>query len=254
MPPRKVDAQVSAVERIAERPSVLDVALAKIDVKQYDPAYPFQLRAVFCGRKKNPSFDDAWEKLAFESKLQCDQVNPFFDASQSKKLGSLIIDYGEYFVLVVEGPEGYVFRFAEEMTSVQPVDTSSVRILFLDDDVPNTICPDITLIDKVPPSSLAVRSSEKSTEEITQGVIHDVSSLAELASHSSSQVGRAKSVFTDNAKVNYPKLFPKIEMLEAYIKSDSFFTLDEFVDSFCRPAHLVRDEEINHPPGDLLKY
>ncbi|KAG5478022.1 hypothetical protein LSCM4_05420 [Leishmania orientalis] len=254
MPPRKVDAQVSAVEKIVERPSVLDVALAKIDVNQYDPAYPFQLRVVLCGRKKHSSFDDSWEKLAAEAKLQSDRANPFFDASKSRQLGSLIIDYGEYFLLIAEGPEGYVFRFAEAIKSVQPIDTSSVRILFLDDDVPNTICPEIVVIDKVPPSSLAVRSSEKNAEEVTQGVTHDVSSLLELASHSSGQMGRTMGVFADNAKVNYPKLFPKVEMLEAYIKSDSFFTLNEFVESFCRSAYLVRDEEINHPVGDPLKY
>ncbi|CAG9574601.1 conserved hypothetical protein [Leishmania major strain Friedlin] len=254
MPPRKVDAQVSAVEKIVERPSVLDVTLAKIDVSKYDAAYPFRLRVVLCGKKKRTSFDDAWEKLVAEVKLQCDKANPFCDASQSSQLGSLIMDYGEYFIQIVEGPEGYVFRFAEEMKSVPLVDTNSVRILFLDDDVPNTICIGITLIDKVPPSSLVVSSAEKSTEEVAQGVTHDLSSILELASQGNSQMGRMKSVFTENAKVNYPKLFPKVEMLETYINSDSFFTLDEFVDNFCKPAHLARDEEINHPAADPLKH
>ncbi|CAJ1025855.1 hypothetical protein, conserved [Leishmania lindenbergi] len=254
MPPRKVDAQVSAVEKISERQSVLDIVLAKIDANQYDTAYPFQLRVLLCGKKKRSSFDDAWERLAAEVKVQCDKANPFLENSQSSQLGSLIMDYGEYFMQVVEGSERYVFRFAEEMKSVAHVETSSVRILFLDDDVPNTICSGITLIDKVPPSSLTVNLADKSIDEVAQGVTHDLSSVLELASQASSQIGRRKSVFTENAKVNCPKLFPKVEMLEAYIKSDSFFTLDEFVDTFCKPAHLVRDEEINHPVTDPLKY
>lgn len=254
MPPRKSDAQVSVVEKIVERPTVLDVTLAKIDVNQYNAAFPFRLRVVLCGRKKRSSFDDAWEKLVAEVKLQCDKANPFCTASQSSQLGSLIMDYGEYFLQIVEGPEAYVFRFAEEMKSVPLVDTNSVRILFLDDDVPNTICVGITLIDKVPPSSLVASSAEKSTEEVAQGVTHDLSSILELAYQGNSQTGRLKSVFSENAKVNHPKLFPKVDMLEAYINSDSFFTLDEFVDNFCKPAHLARDEEINHPAADPLKH
>ncbi|GET88972.1 hypothetical protein, conserved [Leishmania tarentolae] len=254
MPPRKVDAQVSVAEKIVERQSVFDVVLEKIDVKQYNPAYPFQLRVVLCGRKKRSSFDDAWESLAAEVKLQCDKANPFCDASESSQLGSLIMDYGEYFIQIVEGPESYVFRFAEEMKSMPVVDTNSVRILFLDDDIPKSICAGITIIDKVPPSSLAAGSAEKSSDEVAQGVMHDLSSILELASQGSNQIGRMKSIFAENAKVNYPKMFPKVEMLELYINSDNFFTLDEFVNNFCKPVHLIRDEEINHPAEDPLKH
>lgn len=251
---RKIDAQVSAVEKIGERRSVFDAALAKIDVNQYDAAYPFQLRAVLCGKKKSVSFDDAWEKLAAEAKQRCDASNPFCAPSQKSELALLTLDYGEYFVLLVEGTEAYVFSFAEGMSSVAPVDASSVRVLFLDDDVPSPTCSGITLIDKVPPSSLATGNNEKNADEIAEAVAHDLASVLELASHGSSQVGRMKAVFADNAKVNYPKLFPKAEMLESYIKCDAFFTLAEFVDNFCKPAHLVRDEEINHPASDPLKY
>ncbi|KAG5503472.1 hypothetical protein JKF63_05611 [Porcisia hertigi] len=254
MPPRKVDAQVSAVEKISERQSALDVVLANLDLSQYDAAYPFQIRVVFCGKKALSSFDDTWERLAADVKQQCDQANPFCSTFQRSQLGVLTVDYGEHFVQIVEGPEEYVFRFAKEMKTVSPINSNTVRILFLDDDVPNTICTGITLINKVPPSSLTDTLEEKNPDELEQGVLHDLSSVLQLASHGSSQVGKMKNLFTEDAKVNHPKLFPKVDMLEAYIKSNNFFTLDEFVKNFCEPANLVRDEEINHPVADPLKF
>ncbi|KAK7195609.1 hypothetical protein NESM_000489800 [Novymonas esmeraldas] len=254
MPPRKADAQCSAVERIGERPSVLDAALAKIDTSQYDPAYPFHMRVVYCGRKQSSSFNDLWDKHAAEVKQRCDAENPFFSASQSTQLGGLAIDYGEYFVLVVEGPERYVFRLTEDMKEVWPVTTNSVRVLFLEDDAAKAKWTGITLIDKVPPSSLAVSAGQKSAVEVASAVVHDLTSLLELTLQCSTQTKKMKNVFADNAKVDYPKLFPKVEQLEAYIKSDYFFTHAEFVDNYCVRAHLARDEEINHPAEDPLKY
>lgn len=254
MPSGIVDAQVSAVEKTSEPQSLLDAVLSKADAQSYDAANPFLLRVFFCGKKKSLAFEGALEKAVNEAKQESDLTNPFYNRDGDSQIGTLVIDYGEYFVQAVDGPESYVFRFSEKLSLLPLVDSSSVRVLFLDDDIPKGMCAGVTIIDKVPPSSLTIGSSDKNVGEVADLVIHDVTSVIELWTQANSQVARMKSVFTDNAKINYPKLFPRVEILAEYIKNDSFFTIDEFLVNFCRPANLVRDVEVVHPADDPLSY
>ncbi|KPA79196.1 hypothetical protein ABB37_05687 [Leptomonas pyrrhocoris] len=252
MPSGNVDAQISAVERISEPQSVLDVVLAKAKGKNYDAANPFLLRVLFCGKKKSVGFGGVLEKIVREAKQECDSANPFYSEESAGQIGTLLIDYGEYFIQLVDGPENYVFRYSEKLSSLPFVESSNVQLLYLDDDIPNMLCTGATIIDKVPPSSIAPGSSDKSIDDIADLVIHDVNSMIELGAQESSQVARVKRVFTDNAKINFPKLFPRVELLIAYMHSGNFFTLDEFITNFCKPANLVREVEIAHPAEDPL--
>lgn len=254
MPSGNGDVQVIAAERIIQPQSVLDAVLSAADAKRYDAANPFMLRVVFCGRKKGVGFSAMLEKILSEAKNESDADNPFANGQSDAQIGVMTIDYGEYFLQVVDGPESYVLRYSEKLSGLQFVESASVRILYLDDDILQAACSGVTIIDKVPPSSLTISSSERMADEIADLVVHDVTSAIELATQASGQAARMKGVFTDNAKINYPKLFPRVELLLAYIKSDSFFTLEEFVTEFCKPANLVREVEIAHPAEDPLSY
>lgn len=254
MPSSTTDAQITAVERISKPQSVLDAVLSKSEVKSYDAANPFLLRVVFCGKKKTLGFGGVLEKTLDEAKRESDLANPFYSEQSDSHIGTLVIDYGEYFIQLVDGPESYVFNYATKLNVVPFVEPTSVRVLYLDDDVPKMLCTGITLIDKVPPSSLIIGSSDKSVDDVADLVIHDVASVIELGTQATAQAARMKGVFTDNAKINYPKLFPRVELLLTYMKCDSFFTLNEFIANFCRPANLVREVEITHPAEDPLSF
>lgn len=254
MPSVSADAQVIAAEQVRDSQSVLDAVLSTGEVKRYSAANPFLLRAVFCGRKKGVSFSGTLERVVSEAKLESDTANPFHDDQDESQIGVLAVDYGEYFILVVDGPESYVFGFAEKVNALPFVDSASVRVLYLDDDIVKTACTGVTIIDKVPPSVLTVGAGERSADEVSEFVVHDVTSAIELATQASSQAARMKTVFTDNAKINFPKLFPRVELILAYIKSDSFFTMTEFIANFCRPATLTREVEITQPAEDPLSY
>jgi hypothetical protein len=254
MPSAAVDAQISAVERLSTPQSVLDAVLSKAEVESYDAANPFLLRVMLCGKKKSLSFAGILEKVVSEVKRESDLANPFYSEKSAGQIGTFVIDYGENFVQLVEGPERYVFSYAEKLNALPFVDSSSVRVLYLDDDIPKMIGSGVTIIDKVPPSSLTISSSDKDADDVADLVVHDVTSVIELGTQASNQAARMKSVFTDNAKINFPKLFPRVEFLTAYMKSDSFFTLEEFIVNFAKPANLVREVEITHPAEDPLSY
>ncbi|KPI83528.1 hypothetical protein ABL78_7444, partial [Leptomonas seymouri] len=217
-------------------------------------ANPFLLRVIFCGRKSAQGFGDVLEKIIRETKQESDSSNPFYTEVNDSQIGTLVIDYGEYFVLAADGPESYVFRYSEKLRALPLIEAPSVHVLYLEDDIPEMLFTGITVIDKVPPSTLTISSSDKNIDEVADLVFHDVTAIIELGMQENSQSARMKSVFKDNAKINYPKLFPRVEFLITYMKSDKFFTLDEFVINFCKPANLVREVEIAHPAEDPLTY
>lgn len=254
MPQTKTDTQVASVEKIVPPESLLDAVLSRIDTDGYDSANPFISRFLLCGRKRNGAYGVELEKLVESAISESNLKNPFYVKGTPATLSTLVIDYGESFLQFVEGAESYYRSFFIKFQNSELVKRDTVRILFVDDDVPSILNSGVVFIDKVPPSCLNTGAPDTEQGEVRDIVLRDVASAIELSVHAATETIQRRRMFAENAKVNYPKLFPKAENLGTYIQCGLFFTLDEFVDNFCSFPDLVRDVEINHPVEDPLKF
>ncbi|EPY31266.1 hypothetical protein STCU_03540 [Strigomonas culicis] len=127
-----------------------------------------------------------------------------------------------------------------------------VCVLFLDDDIDSTICTKWIYINKIPPLAESSSALEKTEEEIEATMETDLHNVLDLAAHGQSD--SKLNPFADAAKKDFPRLFPKEDMLTVYIKCGLFLTLKEYVDNFCKFPDFTRDGEVVHPVEDPLKF
>lgn len=246
------DPQVIASSKIGPRESLLDKILQQYDIEGKDPAYPFKMRLILCGNNGKSFSPSSLESISVDGAMKADLTNPFTSSSVNPaSCSSIVVLYGDHFVQVIEGDERHIYFYVSELCSqIEKCDVSNVRIIFFDDDVDSGAFGWITL-DKLPPIALGGEGvTEKNEDEIADYVSKDISNLAEMSGLASSR----KLHFIENAKADYPKLFPKSEYVRLYIQTSVFLTLEEFKDNFCKFPDLVREVEVNHPSEAPLKY
>eukprot|EP00796_Vickermania_ingenoplastis_P011308 gene11308-7840_t len=236
------DQQVSAASKIKPRASLLDKLLDSYDVYEKEPAFPFKTRLILCGKVvKKLSLSDL-EKLYTEGGMKADLTNPFTAATEkSAECSSIIIDYTDHFLQIIEGDERHIYFYISELWCHQEKgQLADVKILFIDDDITGKPFQWMVL-NKLPPAALGGGEvPEKSDDEIGDCVARDISNLIELGRIAA---GIKKSNFMDNAKIDHGKLFPKSELVQLYMKSNLFLTLSEFKEWFCKFPDLVREVE-----------
>lgn len=248
------DAQVVAASKIKPRESLLDKVLEQYDVFDKEPAYPFMVRLILCGKLGKNLTLSHLERICTEGSMKSDLLNPFTASTErSVECSSIFIDYGDHFVELIEGDERHIYFYIAELWSYEEKgDLSDVRILFVDDDI-NVKGYGWIVLDKLPPAALGGNEvPEKSDDEIADCLSRDITNLVEMSRIAGNT---KKSNFIDSAKVDYGKLFPKSDLVQMYMKANHLFlTLTEFKDCFCKFPELIREVEINHPSEDPLKY
>ncbi|CCW62599.1 unnamed protein product [Phytomonas sp. EM1] len=220
-----------------------------------NPGNPFLATIFLCGEKnEEESISTALKTLLDESFMKADAVNPFIKDSESSHAAGLVIDYGKYIIQLIQGPDHNIYSYLTNLRSAKNL-TSKNFVLFFDDDTTKIGVKDWVQIDKVPPRALEEdHVLEKSDEEISDSVLTDFFNLLELGAKCIEQGANQKASFSDIARVNFPKLYPSINSLEMYKRSNLFLTLGEFVDNLCVFPQLTRDCEINHPLENPLMY
>lgn len=247
------DPQVLIASKMKPRESLLDKLIERYDFSNRTPAFPFRARLVIAGMSGSNFSVSRLEQICSESSAKADVTNPFFTVlEKASKCSSIIIDYGNHFLQLIEGDERHIFFYASDLRSCEEKGLiSSSKVLFIDDDV-TPIEFGWVVLNKLP--SLALGDGivpEKSREEVRECICRDITNLLEICNLAScSRV----SQFADNLKVDHPKLFPRSEVSLMYIKSNLFLTLEEFGDSFCKFPEVIREVEINHPKESLLKF
>lgn len=247
------DPQVLIASKIKPRESLLDKLLQRYDLSTKVPAFPFRVRLVVSGVSSYNFSVSRLEEICSESSAKADVTNPFFTMlEKSSACSSIVIDYGEHFLQLLEGDERHVYFYVADLWACEEKGLiKDTKVLFVDDDVAPKHFGWIVL-NKLP--SLALGDGvvpKKSDEEVADCICRDITNLIEI-SHLASP--SRVSQFGDNLKVDHPKLFPKSETVLMYIKSNLFLTLEEFKDCFCKFPDVVREVEINHPSEDPLKY
>lgn len=248
-----MDQQVLAASKIKPRDSLLDKVLEQYDVYGKEPAYPFKLRLILCGKLVKNLTLPQLETICTEGGMKSDLTNPFTAAAEkSAYCSSIFIDYETHFIEIIEGDERHIFFYINELWFHQEKgEISDVKILFIDDDIQ---CKEYgwIVLDKLPAAALSGNEiPEKSDDEMADCVARDISNLVEMSRIAGTT---KKSSFIDSAKIDYGKLFPKADYVQMYMKSNLFLTLTEYKDCFCKFPDLVREVEINHPSEDPLKY
>lgn len=250
-----VDPQVAQLRKISEPQSLHDVLTREYRFDNKSAANLFTVRLLLCGRKKGDSaLGPVLEGVADASARKADKANPFAPKNGTGTLAnSILIDYGSEFMQLVEGPERHVYEYIRGLTLLRDT-LYDVHILFFEDDVVGFLPGGWLSIDKVPPACVGGTASDKTDDEVADSVVHDMGNLRELGISAGETDKNRRSLFADNAKINYPKLFPKSCNIDTYIECELFLTLDEFEGNFCRLPNECRECEVSHPMEEPLKY
>lgn len=247
------DPQVLAASKIKPRESLLDKLLQRYDLSKKVPAFPFRVRLVLSGTIGYNFSVTRLEQICSESSAKADVTNPFFSILETtSNCSSIVIDYGDHFLQLIEGDERHIFFYVSDLRGCEEKGLiGDTKVLFVDDDVTPKHFGWVVL-NKLPPLALGDGTvPKKSNEEVSDSVCRDITNLIEMSGLASS----SKTLqFADNLKVDHPKLYPKSEVVLMYIKSNLFLTLEEFRDNFCKFSEVVREIEINHPCDDPLKF
>lgn len=288
----ETDAQVDAMNSFPVRPSLLDYITNKYNVAQHDPANPFTMRVILCGPsptiKDNDTqadgifFSDSsnknrpltiLEKISNESCASADADNPYIDKNvvNAEKSSGIIIDYGEFFVHLLEGYEDHVYKYIETLAKDKEM-SEKAFILFVDDDVQNVVPPGWILTNKIPTDSADTAIKTKlSDDELADVVAEDVNKLIEFASEAKRYAGGTAGgtpsadnvaryhIHADNGlgefiRRTFPKLFPLYTNISMYIKSGLFLSLGDFVEEFSSFPLLNDDEEVVYPAEEIIEY
>lgn len=246
------DPQVIAASKIKPRDSLLDKLIEQYDITK-EPAYPFQIRVILCGKVLNSFKLPQIEDVCKASSTKADCTNPFsIGAEKSRQCSTFLIDYGGSFFQVIEGDERQVFFYMSELCSLQQKNHfSDIRVLFIDDDI-DAQSFGFVVLDVLPAEATGGNDIlDLSADDLADYVAGDITSLMEMSKIAGSS---NVSYFSQNLKFDHPNLFPKSERLEYYMKCSLFLTAEEFKLHFCNFPDVVREVEINHPSEDPLKY
>lgn len=249
------DSQVTTLRKIPEPESLHDVVLRMYDTSSRDAGQLFTICLLLCGKKVSDApVGPILERVANAAAVEADSVNPFVAFKSPDVICTgVLIDYGAEFIQLVEGPERHIYGYMSALKEMHETVTD-VHILYFEDDVHGCLHPGWLCIDKVPTNCVGGEPQDKSDEEIADAIVQDLKSLRELGMAAKHPDGAQRAFFADNAKINHAKLFPKSTIIDNYIDSDMFLTLNEFDESFCRLPSGCREAEISHPIEDPLKY
>lgn len=248
------DPQVLATRQFVESKSLLDVLLSKYDTTSKNPSDPFLLRVLLCGKIGRTANLEGLQALSDEACRKADVANLFCDeGTNTDENRSLTIKYGEHFVQLVEGSEGHIFSYMSELEAkLNSLEIQDTCVLFLDDDVDSTVCNKWIYVSKIPPLAELSGALEKNEEEIEESALADLHNVLELAAHGKND--SKGNPFSEAAKKDFPRLFPREDMLAVYLKCGLFLTLKEYVETFCKFPDFTRDGEVSHPAEDPLKF
>lgn len=248
------DPQVALLRKIAEPESLHEALSRKYNFENTDPGKLFTVRLLICGKRNSESLGALLESVADVGAKKADETNPFVSRKGGGTLvRSVLIDYGDWFLQLLEGPERHVYGYMAELLA-EKESVSNVIVLFFDDDVETALPSGWLSIDKLPPLCVGGNPEDRNDDEIGDSVLRDLDNLRELGAAAGETDKIRRALFADNAKINHPKLLPKSSALEMYAESELFLTLAEFVECFCAHPDACRESEVAHPAEDPLKY